>query len=344
MSATPSRSLAVRLGHPALWVGLAGGLGCQVGALAQLARDLTADTLARDAVISLVSLHLAGALLAAGGLAFGARLELRARAALLFLPALLFGSVLGTLGWVVVLATTARRRRSEPAAEPEPAPSDPPAPLRTDIGPVRGVGRGSLFGRLRFARDPSVRLRAVMAARRIAGPGVVSLLKLALRDPAEDVRLLGYSILERRQGAIYRRIQEALRELEQDPSRSSLQLELAQQYWELVYQGLVGGDLQAYLLAKARSHLEKVIAVEPRNPSHQLLLGRIQLRQRAYDEAAISLRRARAFGLPARVVNPHAAELAWAGRRFSEVRRLLQGMGQARPRGPVVSRLIEYWQ
>jgi hypothetical protein len=334
--------LEVRYARVTVWFGLALGLTGQGWALALLVNDVPAPALALELGARIAGVHLAGCLLVAAGLSRALPGGTRGRAWLLLVPSLLFGSVLATLGWVAVLAAAARSRAPAPPQSVR-GTAEPELPLRTDLGPVRSVGQGSLFGRLRFARDPSVRLRAVMAARRLPGPGVVALLKLALRDPVEDVRLLGYAILERRQGAIYRRIQDALGALERAPDQPGPHLELAQQYWELVYQGLVGGDLQSYLLAKARTHLERAAKADPRNPSLQLLLGRIQLRQQDYADAALSLKQARALGMPTRVVNPHAAELAFAERRFPEVRRLLRPMAEKR-RGPILSRLVEYWQ
>ena len=61
---------------------------------------------------------------------------------------------------------------------------------------------GGLQDVLRHAPDPNQRLTAIFATRRMPGKEAIPILKLALRDPADDVRLLAYSMLDH--GSPYR--------------------------------------------------------------------------------------------------------------------------------------------
>ncbi|MGZ0843230.1 HEAT repeat domain-containing protein, partial [Klebsiella pneumoniae subsp. pneumoniae] len=63
---------------------------------------------------------------------------------------------------------------------------------------------------LRHAPDPNQRLTAIFATRRMPGKEAIPILKLALRDPADDVRLLAYSMLDQKESRINQRIEAAL--------------------------------------------------------------------------------------------------------------------------------------
>lgn len=69
---------------------------------------------------------------------------------------------------------------------------------------------GGLQDVLRHAPDPNQRLTAIFATRRMPGKEAIPILKLALRDPADDVRLLAYSMLDQKESRINQRIEAAL--------------------------------------------------------------------------------------------------------------------------------------
>ncbi|MFO6383442.1 HEAT repeat domain-containing protein, partial [Pseudomonas aeruginosa] len=68
---------------------------------------------------------------------------------------------------------------------------------------------GGLQDVLRHAPDPNQRLTAIFATRRMPGKEAIPILKLALRDPADDVRLLAYSMLDQKESRINQRIEAA---------------------------------------------------------------------------------------------------------------------------------------
>jgi tetratricopeptide (TPR) repeat protein len=343
MSVTMSASSLTMAGALRLSL-LVAGLVAQVAGLVLLWRLGAAA--AGQSALAAAALHVGGALLGAEALA-----RLRPRhddgqpgaARLLGFVTGVFASAPGLLGLAVVLR---RLDRARPAARRhEPRIIAPPVAQAGPARPAPPLRPGSLAGKLRGAEDPRVRMRAVMALRHIPDRQAIPLLRLALRDPADDVRLLSYAVLEARQGAIHRRLKELRDALETatPADRPALHLQSAERYWELAYQGLVEGELRAFMLAEARRHLTEVLKAEPHQAAHHLLLGRIQIAARAFHEAGDSLERARDLGLPPRVLNPYFAEIAFAERRFSDVRLLLRSLGTA-PRRPVLSRLVEYWQ
>ena len=72
---------------------------------------------------------------------------------------------------------------------------------------------GGLQDVLRHAPDTEKRMAALFATRRMPPREAIPILKLALRDPADDVRLLAYSMLDKQESEINLRIEAALRQL-----------------------------------------------------------------------------------------------------------------------------------
>jgi hypothetical protein len=291
-------------------------------------------------------LHLAGVLCSAlaGALAVRAGSRLHAGGAAVALVLTL--PLLGALGFALVIFPVWRRARRPDLSrvvelDLPGAPEDAePAAVRSAVVPIRSV--------LEIA--PSVRLRvdAVMALRRMDAKKAVPLLRLAFSDPSEDVRLLAFAILERREKALRSRIQLGLRELDDAgaslpvSTRARLRRRLAQDHWELVYGGFVTGDAEARVLQAAEAHAEGALESKFVGAT-ALLLARIYLRQRRPDQARAQLERAEGAGVPSAACAPLLAEAAFVARRFREVPAHLARVPQAHLRRAGLAPLVEFW-
>ena len=292
------------------------------------------------ALLLALALHGAGVLLAARLLDGVARACALPPVTPVAVVAALFLPVVGPLGLGVLLRAMGRRARAATAGPPPritlrpelPAAAPVPAVARAGDANIAGAGRatgttsdgsagsgdphghlgpGALAARLRFAREPDARVRAVLATRRLDGARATPLLRAALRDQHEDVRLLAYALLEdrERQGdATIRALLAALAVAAPD-RRAALNEQLAHAYWELCYQQLVAGELEAFSLARALEHLDAATGDLPeRNGARWLLRGRVLLRQGAGASARAALEESRRCGVPARTVDPYLAE------------------------------------
>ena len=151
-----------------------------------------------------------------------------------------------------------------------------------------------------------------------------------LSDPSDDLRLVAYGILDAREKSINARIHAAMQRLAQLPparERAALERQLADLYWELVYQGLVQGDLRDHALAQVRKHLDQALSLDPEDAALWSLSGRLAAQEGGYDEAQRAFERARLFGLSEARVLPYLAEVAFRLRRFDEVRELARKLG-----------------
>jgi polysaccharide biosynthesis protein PelE len=191
------------------------------------------------------------------------------------------------------------------------------------------------------------RVRAVMALRHMDARRAVPLLRQAFAHESEDVRLLAFAILERREKRLRARIQAAESRLGQattEPSERAARWHrrLGRDHWELVYGGFVSGDLEPVMLGKARDHLERAVALEP-DPAALRLLGRIALRQRDPRGARAWLARAEEAGAPPATLAPWLAEAAWQERRFAEVATILRSVPRAALRRPELDAVATFW-
>ena len=202
-----------------------------------------------------------------------------------------------------------------PPAFAVPAVSDVPAPL----------GMGSLEARLRFDPEPASRVAAVLATRRLHDAGdAVRLLRVALRDRAEEVRLLAHALLEDRDRRAYGAIESLTRELAEAPAdrRASLACLLAEASLELCTTGLVSGELESFTLRQARQWIEEARGAGPIRSSANaaLLHGRLLLRQGEAAAAREAFEESGRLGAPAALLAPHLAEVAFQARRSAPPR------------------------
>lgn len=175
------------------------------------------------------------------------------------------------------------------------------------------------------------RVQSVMALRRMDSKRAVPLLRLALADRSEDVRLLAHAVLERREKHIRARITHALAELREEVGGQLAQTGivqltrlrgLANDHWELVYGGFSEGDGQKLNLEQAANWAGAALLAQF-DGTTALLLARIRLKQLAPEHAWELIDAAGRAGVAAGVCAPLLAEAAFLMRKFDAIPRLL---------------------
>lgn len=180
-------------------------------------------------------------------------------------------------------------------------------------------GVASIAGILQGASNLGQRQRGVLATLRLRDNEAIPLLQNALRDTEDDVRLLAYALLDRKEHAITARIrqhQKLLADADTDQLLSHHSA-IAQDCWELIHLGLVQGEVKRYLLITARKHTEDALVIRPENAGLQLLLGKLLLRLGETDLAYAALRRAEQLGMDTTIVSPYLAEVEFSKRHVS---------------------------
>lgn len=163
------------------------------------------------------------------------------------------------------------------------------------------------------ATDAEKRLSAVMMTLRLKDRDAVPLLRLALCDAEDDVRLLAYALLDRKEQAISVGLHDHLKRLEcaAHGERFILHRHIAHEYWELVHLGIVQGEILNYYLDTARHHAEHALRCRPVDSGLHLLLGRILLKTGHLDIAESAFRRAEKLGIDVTQTRAYLAEIAF---------------------------------
>lgn len=254
------------------------------------------------------------------------------------IPVLGFLGVCAGLVLLPMMPALRARRRFAAVALPELDPHE-----RRDATAFRQAGLRQFLNNDRAPVDQ--RLKALVALQNAPAQFSSPVLRDLLGDSSEDLRLLAYGMLESREKKLNARIQAARAEFlasEDEAVRKAAAQQLATLYWELVYQGLVQGDLRRHAASEALRYLEHALDATSDAGLHlrhgRLLheLGRIEASEQAY-------RRAAELGIPPPRVVPYLAELAFERHDYREVIRLLEGLRDFRS----VARLeplLRFWR
>ncbi len=180
---------------------------------------------------------------------------------------------------------------------------------------------GGLGDILRHSGDMAKRVLAVTAASRMSEREAIPFLKLAMSDPADEVRLLAFSVKDKIETGINEKIKQNLSELPtvDDRSRPTVHRALAFLYWELVYLNIAEGDLRNFMLSEADEHAAACLASSSEASLHTLR-GRIALERRDAAAAGTHFRAALEAGADIESVATYLAEAAFIEQDFSAVR------------------------
>tara|TARA_Y100000748_G_scaffold294532_1_gene285282 strand:- start:4708 stop:5688 length:981 start_codon:yes stop_codon:yes gene_type:complete len=200
---------------------------------------------------------------------------------------------------------------------------------------------GGLQDVLQLAGDSERRLSALLATRAMPGNDAVPVLKLALRDPEDDVRLLAYSMLDQRENRINQHIERLLERQAETPSAGTRAV-LAGWYWELAYLGLAQGGVLQHVLQQALEHADAALRSEP-SGDLAVLAGRIQIARGQAAEARRYLEQAADLGVGTTRLAPLLAEVAFLEHRYSEVVNQLQRISPAMRAKPPLAATAGYW-
>jgi hypothetical protein len=198
-----------------------------------------------------------------------------------------------------------------------PLPDHSPKPR--ELGAMH-YGVASISAILQGASDLGQRQRGVLATLRLRDNESIPLLRRALRDPEDDIRLLAYALLDRKEEAITTRMRHHQRRLEETEGVQAVghHSAIAHDCWELIHLGLVEGEVTTYLLTTARHHAEQALALNPQNPGLRLLLGKVLGRMGERGLASDNLRQAEELGIDGRVVSSFLAEFGVSPHETSE--------------------------
>ncbi|SFS44606.1 hypothetical protein SAMN02910357_00784 [Succinivibrio dextrinosolvens] len=250
----------------------------------------------------------------------------------------MFLPVVGFIGLFVcvVVAMNLPRKKSEVMWVHNPReelPSHPRDMMYTKFG------TGALQDILLNAPDTERRVEAISSVSHLPRDQRISFYKIALRDPADDVRLMAYSQLDPIEQGITDNIK-MLEDSFKENNSADIAYDIAQQFWEICYLGIADTVLVKHYLNNARKWCQKAIELEDRG-NFELLLGRILLELNEIEPAMIALQKAKNAKMLDSQVNTYLAECAFRMRDYVSVKSYLSSLYTTE--GSKLSQIREYW-
>jgi polysaccharide biosynthesis protein PelE len=196
------------------------------------------------------------------------------------------------------------------------------------------------------SQDPDKRLKAVYATLKLEDKAAIPLLRIALGDPVDDIRLLAYSLIDRKEQRISERIDRARKILETNNSAINarhLYRSIVKDYWELAHLGLVEGETLNYVLNKACEYLEKGLLLYPKDRGLHLQYAKLLLKLGKPQDALGEFKIAESLGIGRQKLLLYYAEIAFLNRQFGEVKKHMKEIGLVKAQ-PQIQNSMRYWQ
>lgn len=171
--------------------------------------------------------------------------------------------------------------------------------------------------------DVKKRTKALFMLNHIQLSKVNHLIQKLLPEQADEMRLLAFSILEGQEDAISKRINELLPKLKQanlsSRKEAKIKKEIAEHYWELVYNHLLAQELENIIVEKAMSYAQLASKILTEDPSVWVLLGKIYKYSKDYDKAEKAFEKAMKLNIQPAQILPYLAEIKYMLKDYAGV-------------------------
>ncbi|VWC37520.1 transmembrane protein [Burkholderia ubonensis] len=188
------------------------------------------------------------------------------------------------------------------------------------------------------------RVTALVAMQTMPVRAASPILHGLLNDPADDVRLLAYGMLDKSEKRVTQQIDVERARLARrlsDDERCRVDKTLAELYCELVYARLVEGDVYRNALEQGDAHAVCALRHQPLDGALWRLRGRLAFETGRLDDADAMLKKAIDCGFPRMRVLPYLAEIAYLRHDYAAVRRCLDGLPAVPPHR--LAPIADYW-
>lgn len=193
--------------------------------------------------------------------------------------------------------------------------------------------------------NASDRLSALVAIQSMPTRTTGTLLRELLADPVEDVRLIAYGTLDQAENEVMQKIFQTAQTLDYAQSngeRHAINRQLAELYFELVYQNLVQGAVYKHTLEQADRYARAALETDASDAALWMIRGRLALANGDADEAQHHMARAQELGFPRERLVPWMAEVAFLQGNYPRVSELLASLTNAASL-PMLNPVVRYW-
>lgn len=212
-----------------------------------------------------------------------------------------------------------------------------------EVQPIPKFDNYGMLSRLRKSTNIVEHLGIVLATRFMRDENAVPLLNIALKSPEDDVRLLAFSLLEKKQADINTRIEQLRQNLNGKDDTPKIHIAIAKNYFRLVMLGLVHEEMRSQALGKARWHLQETLNENPSDRNSHFILGQVLLEQGEIDQAQSSFTTALELGFAPSDVYPLLAKAAYMRREFYKIPECMGKIPAEHRLYPPLDDITAYW-
>lgn len=170
-------------------------------------------------------------------------------------------------------------------------------------------------------------------------------LKKLLSSQEDEIRLMAFSAISRKENDILELIDELLKELKKDENTNKfvIQFSLAEAYWELVYLDITDKDLESIYLEMAKEYAFKSLKLK-KDPKVYHLIGRIYLKENNISEAKRYFELAQQTGFPMVKIGPYLMEIYFKLKQYTDVINIAHQFNETVIPNQKFHSIIEYWK
>lgn len=167
------------------------------------------------------------------------------------------------------------------------------------------------------------KIKVLSALNEVNTPESIGLIKRALSDESDEVRLYSFSLIDRFEKELNKKIHIALGEVN-DAKNVSQKIQgykkLAFLYWDMLYYGLSDDNLKHYFMDKIQSIIREGLALAPKDDALMILQGKIYLLSGDIKSAELLMRKALdQSGVYTKTICSYLAEIAFINQEYSKI-------------------------
>ena len=148
--------------------------------------------------------------------------------------------------------------------------------------------------------------------------GNIGKIKKFLSDSSDETRLYAFALIssfEKKLNTQIKNLQEKVENSSSKKDRNQYLYELALTYWQFIFHGVASDKLSGFYTKKIEKTLEQIT----QHPPAYVLLGKIHLFNKNYQEAEEAFLKAVELGIPKESIFTFLAEIKFEQQKFNEV-------------------------
>ena len=191
--------------------------------------------------------------------------------------------------------------------------------------------------------DQTERRRAVLLLRQIDPKKSLPILKKAIQDSDEQVRLLAQTLFSKIISGLELDIKTREAQLEKVAQSPAIMLQLAELYHELVYLGLASEESEKLYLERAEQLASEALKFSQDHQPALFLLLRCHVKAQDFEAAKLRLTQLRALGFQEEALLPWELEIYFSQKNWSEFKKLLLKFRREFPTSHRLREQTDFW-